>query len=174
MMMNNKSYFLVDACNVIHQWKQTPKYQSKDFDSIKESLISLLSEYQALRGEGTAVILVFDGQPLDEMKSQCGLVLLYSGKDHSADELIAELVTQYTKTSPVTVVSSDAMIQTQILGSGAQRFSARELSEEIQRVMDRTKNLIKHRAPQSFSKRLDDHLSQTVRKKLRAMMMRKT
>ncbi len=132
--MSKRAYWLVDGYNLIHVWKEI---NVEDLATAREILIRNLSEYGAY--EKIDVTLVFDaGKSEDEERiEEYGefFRVIYSGFEESADSVIERLAYEFVgKKREVHVVSSDAAIETVILGAGAYRHPSREFYRAVKRA----------------------------------------
>ena len=140
-----KDYLIVDGYNMIFAWDELAQLAKDDIPAARDRLISLLSDYQGLRGVKT--VLVFDGykvrQGLGSGTDEEGLGVVYTKEGETADAYIQRLVQEIGKNYNVRVASSDGMIQLFALRAGVLRMSAPELlaevklaREEIQDILD--------------------------------------
>ena len=145
--MAKKKYYIIDGYNLIYVWSEL---KEDDFAAAREKLINILIEYGAY--EEMNIILVFDaGATLEPEHSDVyseRFEVIYTGYGQTADNVIERLVYEMNKKRlEVHVVSSDAVIETVILGAGAYRHPSREFYR-----------LIKH-----FKKKLRDKYLSNVK-----------
>ncbi len=132
--MKKKPCYLVDGYNLLHVWKEI---DIENLDSARERLIHILIEYGGY--ENFEIILVFDAGKHEEEErvEEYGdfFRVIYSGFGESADNVIERLSFELVrKRREVHVVSSDAIIETVILGAGAYRHPSREFYRAVKRA----------------------------------------
>ena len=133
-MKKKRPHYLVDGYNLLHVWKEI---DIGDLATAREILIRNLIEYGGY--ENFEITLVFDAgkteeEEREEVYSKIFRVI-YSGFDETADSVIERLsFEEVKKRREVYVVSSDALIETVILGAGAYRIPSREFYRAIRRA----------------------------------------
>ena len=125
---------MVDGYNLIHVWQEI---NTEDWATARETLIRNLHEYGAY--EKFEITLVFDAaRSEDEERIEVHddfFRVIYSGFNETADKVIERLSYELVqKKREVHVVSSDAAIETVILGAGAYRHPSREFYRAIKRT----------------------------------------
>ena len=135
-MSKKRPHYLVDGYNLIHVWKEI---NTEDLATAREFLIRSLQEYGAY--EKFEITLVFDAaRSEDEERTEVYddfFRVIYSAFNESADNVIERLsYAEVRKNREVHVVSSDATIETVILGAGAYRHPSREFYRAIKRVKE--------------------------------------
>ena len=129
-----RPHYLVDGYNLIHVWREI---NTDDLATAREFLIRILHEYGAY--EKFEITLVFDAARSEEEERVEAyddfFRVVYSGFNESADNVIERLsYDEVRKRREVHVVSSDATIETVILGAGACRLPSREFCRAVKRV----------------------------------------
>ena len=133
-MKKKRPHYLVDGYNLLHVWKEI---DIGDLATAREILIRNLIEYGGY--ENFEITLVFDAgkteeEEREEVYSKIFRVI-YSGFEETADSVIERLsFEEVRKRREVYVVSSDALIETVILGAGAYRIPSREFYRAIRRA----------------------------------------
>lgn len=138
-MAKQRPHYLVDGYNLIHVWREL---NTDDLPTAREILIRNLHEYGAY--EKFEITLVFDAaRSEDEERREIYddfFRVIYSAFNETADNVIERLsYEEVRKKREVHVVSSDATIETVILGAGAYRHPSRE----FYRAIKRTKQLLR-------------------------------
>jgi len=133
-MTKKRPHYLVDGNNLIHVWQEI---NTEDLATAREFLIRNLQEYGAY--EKFEITLVFDAaRSEDEENVEVYgdfFRVIYSGFNETADNVIERLsYEEVRKRREVHVVSSDATIETVILGAGAYRHPSREFYRAIKRA----------------------------------------
>lgn len=154
-MAKQRPHYLVDGYNLIHVWREL---NTDDLPTAREILIRNLHEYGAY--EKFEITLVFDAaRSEDEERREIYddfFRVIYSAFNETADNVIERLsYEEVRKKREVHVVSSDATIETVILGAGAYRHPSRE----FYRAIKRTKQLLR-------KKYLDDVTLPVVRNEI--------
>ena len=133
-MTKKRPHYLVDGYNLIHVWQEI---NTSDLATAREFLIRSLHEYGAY--EKFDITLVFDAaRSEDEERVETYddfFRVIYSAFNESADNVIERLsYEEVRKKREVHVVSSDATIETVILGAGAYRHPSREFYRAVKRA----------------------------------------
>ena len=133
-MTKKRPHYLVDGYNLIHVWREI---NTDDLATAREFLIRNLHEYGAY--EKFEITLVFDAaRSEDEERVEVYddfFRVIYSAFNESADNVIERLsYEEVRKRREVHVVSSDATIETVILGAGAYRHPSREFCRAVKRA----------------------------------------
>lgn len=135
----------VDGYNVIGAWKEAEKNQWP-IDECRDRLTNMLEEYGALTNQ--YVILVFDGYKGDRLltsvEKRKNIEVVYTKKDETADSYIEKSVYNTPVYNIVRVATSDAIQQTVVLNSGANRISSRELLLSLKRTKEQRQKLNEH------------------------------
>ena len=132
--MKKRPHYLVDGYNLIHGWEEI---NTDDWTTAREFVIRNLHEYGAY--EKFEITLVFDAaRSEDEERREVYddfFRVIYSAFNESADNVIERLsYEEVRKNREVHVVSSDATIETVILGAGAYRHPSREFYRAVKRT----------------------------------------
>ena len=132
--MKKRPHYIVDGYNLLHVWKEI---DMGDVATAREILIRNLIEYGGY--ENFEITLVFDaGKTEEEEREEVFSKIfrvVYSGFEETADSVIERLsFEEVKKRREVHVVSSDALIETVILGAGAYRHPSREFYRAIKRA----------------------------------------
>ena len=132
--MKKRPHYIVDGYNLLHVWKEI---DMGDLATAREILIRNLIEYGGY--ENFEITLVFDaGKTEEEEREEVFSKIfrvVYSGFEETADSVIERLsFEEVKKRREVHVVSSDALIETVILGAGAYRHPSREFYRAIKRA----------------------------------------
>ena len=133
-MTKQRPHYLVDGYNLIHIWTEI---NTDDLATAREFLIRSLHEYGAY--EKFEITLVFDAaRSEDDERVEIYddfFRVIYSAFNQTADNVIERLsYEEVRKRREVHVVSSDATIETVILGAGAYRHPSREFYRAVKRV----------------------------------------
>lgn len=139
--MKKRPHYIVDGYNLIHVWEEI---NIDDLALARDKLIHFLTEYGGY--ENFEITLVFDaGKTEEEERTEIHSKIfrvIYSGYGETADNVIERLAfEEVKKRREVHVVSSDALIETVILGAGAYRHPSREFYRAVKRAK---KNLQKN------------------------------
>ena len=124
-MSKKRPHYLVDGYNLIHVWQEI---NTSDLATAREFLY-----------EKFEITLVFDAaRSEDEERREVYddfFRVIYSAFNESADNVIERLsYEEVRKNREVHVVSSDATIETVILGAGAYRHPSREFYRAVKRT----------------------------------------
>ena len=135
-MSKKREYYLVDGYNLIHAWQEL---KTEDFATARDHLIHILIEYGAY--EKLDITLVFDAGSTDEEEHieiyNEHFKVIYTAQNETADNVIERLVYELKKQRrEIHVVSSDAVIETVILGAGAYRHPSREFYRAVKRAKE--------------------------------------
>ncbi len=141
----DKSYLLIDGYNMIFAWDSLKKIAEDSLESARQVLIDRLSVYNVFKDE--EIILVFDAYKvkgnLGEVERENGITVVYTKESQTADAYIEKTAKELTQNYHVTVATSDALEQLIIFGSGALRMPARHLEEDLERVENSVRQLVK-------------------------------
>ena len=132
--MRKRPHYIVDGYNLIHVWEEI---NIEDLALAREKLIRSLQEYGGY--ENFEITLVFDAGNTDEeerIEIYSNIFrVIYSGYGETADNVIERLsFEEVRKRRQVHVVSSDAIIETVILGAGAYRHPSKEFYRAVKRA----------------------------------------
>ena len=127
-------YLLVDGYNVIFSWDRLKELAQDNMDAARNALINILCNYQGYKK--CNVILVFDAYKVKgavrEVEKVDNITIVYTKEAETADMYIEKASYKLAKNNQVRVVTSDAVEQLIILGTGALRVSSREFQFEVQ------------------------------------------
>ena len=130
------SYLLVDGYNIIYASDELKALANRDMKSARDKLMDILSNMQGFRRE--TIILVFDAYRVpggtERIYRYNNLDVVFTKEAETADQYIERTAHKYSKTSRVTVATSDAIEQVIIYGAGAIRMSANDFWLEVKRT----------------------------------------
>ena len=133
-----KEYMLVDGYNIIFAWEDLNELAKVNIEGARNKLMDILCDYQGYKK--CTLILVFDAYKVEggqgSVQKYHNIHVVYTKEAETADQYIEKTVHEIGKKYHVTVATSDALEQVIILGQGADRLSARNLREEIQRMKE--------------------------------------
>ena len=133
-----KEYLLVDGYNIIFTWEDLNELAKVNIEGARNKLMDILCNYQGYKK--CTLILVFDAYKVEggqgSVQKYHNIHVVYTKEAETADQYIEKTVHEIGKKYHVTVATSDALEQVIILGQGADRLSARNLREEIQRMKE--------------------------------------
>lgn len=133
-----KEYLLVDGYNIIFAWEDLNELAKVNIEGARNKLMDILCNYQGYKK--CTLILVFDAYKVKggqgSVQKYHNIHVVYTKEAETADQYIEKTVHEIGKKYHVTVATSDALEQVIILGQGADRLSARNLREEIQRMKE--------------------------------------
>ena len=133
-----KEYLLVDGYNIIFAWEDLNELAKVNIEGARNKLMDILCNYQGYKK--CTLILVFDAYKVEggqgSVQKYHNIHVVYTKEAETADQYIEKPVHEIGKKYHVTVATSDALEQVIILGQGADRLSARNLREEIQRMKE--------------------------------------
>ena len=133
-LKKKRPHYIVDGYNLIHVWEEI---DMEDLATARDRLIHHLSEYGGY--ENFEITVVFDaGKTEEEERVEVYskfFRVIYSGFEETADSVIERLsYEEVKKKREVHVVSSDALIESVILGAGAYRHPSREFYRAVKRA----------------------------------------
>ena len=133
-----KEYLLVDGYNIIFAWEDLNELAKVNIEGARNKLMDIHCNYQGYKK--CTLILVFDAYKVEggqgSVQKYHNIHVVYTKEAETADQYIEKTVHEIGKKYHVTVATSDALEQVIILGQGADRLSARNLREEIQRMKE--------------------------------------
>ena len=133
-----KEYLLVDGYNIIFAWEDLNELAKVNIEGARNKLMDILCDYQGYKK--CTLILEFDAYKVEggqgSVQKYHNIHVVYTKEAETADQYIEKTVHEIGKKYHVTVATSDALEQVIILGQGADRLSARNLREEIQRMKE--------------------------------------
>ncbi len=169
-----REHYLVDGYNLIHAWEEL---RELELYIARDRLTHLLIEYGGY--EQFNIILVFDAAFTedDEKIEDYGehFRVIYTAGGESADKVIERLTYELIhRRKEVHVVSSDAVIETVILGAGAYRHPSREFCRAVKRAKQQLrKEYLGNVTLPVVRSEVGDRLDQNVFAKLDALRRRK-
>lgn len=173
-MSKKREYYLVDGYNLIHAFEEL---QGEEFATAREQLIHMLIEYGAY--ERLDITLVFDAGATEEAE-RCESYnehfnVIYSAYGVTADNVIERLVYELKRQRrEIHVVSSDAVIESVILGAGAYRHPSREFYRAVKRAKQHLrKEYLGNVTLPLVRSEVGDQLDENVFAKLEAMRRQK-
>lgn len=135
--MNKQNILLVDGYNIIGAWAELRHLQKGQLEDARDLLIERMAEYQAYMG--WRVIVVFDAYLMRGAESKVKrhkVEVIFTRENETADECIERLVTELLQRRvQIHVATSDYTEQWVIFAQGALRKSARELENEMKRIL---------------------------------------
>ena len=148
-------YLLVDGYNIIFAWDELKSLASENIDSAREALIEILGNYQGFRK--CRVIAVFDAYKVKggqrHLEKHGGVTVVYTKEAETADAYIERTTYELSgkgaqggRRYRVRVATSDRLEQMIILGNNAQRLSANDFREEVERVNEEIRDFLKQLA----------------------------
>ena len=169
-----REHYLVDGYNLIHAWEEL---RELELYIARDRLTHLLIEYGGY--EQFNITLVFDAAFTedDEKIEDYGehFQVIYTASGESADKVIERLTYELIRRrKEVHVVSSDAVIETVILGAGAYRHPSREFCRAVKRAKQQLrKEYLGNVTLPVVRSEVGDRLDQNVFAKLDALRRRK-
>ena len=169
-----REHYLVDGYNLIHAWEEL---RELELYIARDRLTHLLIEYGGY--EQFNITLVFDAAFTedDEKIEDYGehFRVIYTASGESADKVIERLTYELIRRrKEVHVVSSDAVIETVILGAGAYRHPSREFCRAVKRAKQQLrKEYLGNVTLPVVRSEVGDRLDQNVFAKLDALRRRK-
>lgn len=141
---DGSEYVLVDGYNVIYSWDKLRYAAEGSFDGARESLITILSNYQGYKK--CELIVVFDAYKVKgshrEIERVNGISVVYTKEAETADMYIERVSHKLAKNHRVRVVTSDGLEQMIILGNGALRVSSRAFQDEVKQAEEEIRRII--------------------------------
>ncbi|WP_044916722.1 translation factor GTPase family protein [Oribacterium sp. FC2011] len=133
-----KEYLLVDGYNIIFAWDELNELAKSNLDAARGKLQDILSNYAGYTGK--EVIVVFDAYRVQghqvEQTRYHNIYVVFTREAMTADEYIEEETHELKKQYSVTVATSDKVVQVITWGAGAVLLSARNLKDEVDRVVN--------------------------------------
>lgn len=135
--MYKRNILLVDGYNMIGAWAELRHLQKGQLEDARDLLIERMAEYQAYMG--WRVIVVFDAYLMRGVESKVKkhkVEVIFTRENETADECIERLVVELLERRvQIHVATSDYTEQWVIFAQGALRKSARELENEMTRIL---------------------------------------
>lgn len=144
---DKEEYILVDGYNIIFAWDELKDLADKNIDLARNTLITRLVNYRAVKGCELAV--VFDaykvkGNP-GEIEKVNGISVVYTKEAETADSYIEKTSHTLASKYRVRVATSDNLEQLIILGAGALRVPALTFQKEVEDVEENIRNFLKNK-----------------------------
>ena len=148
--MKKREYLLVDGYNIIYAWADTKKIlEEQSLEDARDKLISILSNYQGAKG--IELIIVFDAHLVKGNRGSVEKIgktyIVYTKEAETADNYIERITKDLVKDYIVKVATSDRLEQIIIMGSGAIRISATELTEDVRFTARKTRKYMEEIKP---------------------------
>jgi len=120
---------LVDGHSIIFAWPELRALQERDGAAARSRLLNILGELHD--ASEWHVVVVFDGkgEGIESEKIPAGLQMFYSGKGHTADNVIERLVVKYARRYRIVVASDDQLERQVVMASGAEAISSKGLRD---------------------------------------------
>lgn len=136
---------IVDGFNIIFAWKELRELMEINLDAAVSSLVDTMMNYYGFTKR--KILVVFDaykvkGRTATRFVKDEPIQVVFTGAGETADMYIEKFAHEKGRDYRVTVATSDGLEQLHILSQGAVRMSARELHEEVQRVMQQIREHI--------------------------------
>lgn len=165
---------IVDGYNVAHAWPELRALlDGARLDEARRRLVSVLSEYVALRG--ARVIVVFDGpeEAAGAARSGDGVEVRFSGAAQSADHVIERLAYEASRAgvaATVVVVTGDRLQRDLVRAMGAVTMGAADLLAEVEGARsEAAQRARRSRDVGGFARRLEHQLPPDVAARLEAL-----
>ena len=131
-----KRYLLVDGYNIIFAWEELKTLAEADLGAARLKLMDILSNYQGFIGD--ILILVFDAYKVEGNRGEIfryhNIHVVFTKEKETADQYIEKTTHEIARKYQVRVATSDSLEQVIVMGQGAQRISAEDFYDEIDRV----------------------------------------
>ena len=159
-----KRYLLVDGYNIIFAWEELKNLAEADLGAARLKLMDILSNYQGFIGD--ILILVFDAYKVEGNRGEIfryhNIHVVFTKEKETADQYIEKTTHEIARKYQVRVATSDSLEQVIVMGQGAQRISAEDFYDEINRVeeiirktnlerRDKSKNYLLDYAPEELA-----------------------
>lgn len=142
-------YLLIDGYNIIFAWDKLKKTAEYSLEDARNKLINIISDYQGFRKIN--VIIVFDAHLVKGGKGCIidygNLFVVFTKEAETADNYIERTTNIMAGSYNVKVATSDNLEQVIIMGSGAQRMSARDLEDEVKLAKKQVREKIQSQKP---------------------------
>lgn len=134
-----RTALIVDGYNIINAWPELAELKSRKLEEARDKLLEIMINYAGFTGQ--EVVIVYDAHQVKGAsgfrESFHGVEVVFSREGETADEVIERIVGEYTASGDreVYVATSDWIEQRIIFGKGAYRLPARELYQEVEKVL---------------------------------------
>ena len=156
-------YLIVDGYNVLFAREE----KVDDIEIARLGLIEELKDYSTVTDD--KIVLVFDGYKVRGNTGTVtfdGIEIVYTKENETADSYIEKTATELSKTSEVTVATSDYMEQLVVFGSGARRITSKELIYMMEESKEKVRStLAEYKAEIKRDRRLKDAFDKVVKEK---------
>lgn len=127
----------MDGYNVIYAWPELKLLAEADLEAARLRLQDILCNYNGVRN--IRIIVVFDAYRVAgrqaETEDYHNISLVFTAEAQTADQYIEKFAREHRQRLRITVATSDGLQQLIIRGAGSSLLSARELQEEVYRVL---------------------------------------
>lgn len=136
----------VDGYNVVNSWPVLKQTKNYSFESARQHLIELLTNYAAYKNYN--IFIVFDAQLVagsmeKKDKISNNVTVVFTKEGETADAYIEKTVNNIGRKNEVFVVTSDRLEQQLIFQRGAVRMSSLEFYKEVKVINSKINNKIK-------------------------------
>ena len=142
-----KEYLLVDGYNIIFAWEELSKLAEASLDAARGRLLEIMGNYQGFTG--CTLIVVFDAYKVKgntrEIYRYHNIHVVYTKEAETADQYIEKTTHELGRKNHVRVATSDSMEQVIVMGQGAERISAPDFYEEVERVNEEIRRVNRER-----------------------------
>ncbi|MDP1807944.1 MAG: NYN domain-containing protein [Actinomycetota bacterium] len=154
---------IVDGYNVMHALKRYGDSQKDDAGTVVDKLLADLINLTGLAG--IDIVVVFDGRQAGSETKIGRLTVIYSNACQTADMVIERLVFESAGDIKIAVCTGDYAQQKVVGRRGVRRMAPRELEDLMAGVVEESKS----KADGVRRSRLEDGLSESVRRRLEEM-----
>lgn len=142
---SGENCLVIDGYNLMHAWPEIAELMKTDFPGARELLIDRLANYRSYTG--IRMLLVFDAYKVKGGTGSSerihGIDVVYTKESQTADSYIEQVTYRIAKKFRVHVVTSDGLEQLIILGNGALRFPSDAFVQEVLRVEEEIREIIR-------------------------------
>ena len=158
-------YLIVDGYNIINEWPELKKIMKEEsIENSRNRLLEILSNYQGYKKIN--IIVVFDAhmvnRSVEKNYKYDNIYIVFTSQNKTADSYIEKFIFEYGKHHKIRVATSDAVIQSLVLGSGGIRVSAPEIRREIQDIVKKRYKEYKNNDKTEYNNRISEQLPQNV------------
>ncbi|MCH3965655.1 MAG: NYN domain-containing protein [Clostridium sp.] len=163
----------VDGYNVINSWSVLKQTKNYSFESARQHLIELLTNYAAFNGY--KIFIVFDAQLVTgsmekKEKVSDNVTIVFTKEGETEDAYIEKTVNNIGRKNEVFVVTSDKLEQQLVFQRGAVRMSSLEFCKEVEAINHKIHSKIeinysdkKHALEDRIDKKILDELEKIRR-----------
>lgn len=142
--VKQKPIVLIDGYNLINFWKEMSELAAVNMGAARDQLIEKLIYYRGYMNCDVSV--VFDAYKvpfgIGSTEDHFGLKVIYTAEDEPADIRIGKLTDEYFGKRDVRVVSSDMLVQQNVLGHGAMRVSSGDFVREFEEIQEEIRHIL--------------------------------